>query len=132
MLWRALTPNRFLRRWITLLDQNYTVSAVKSVVTASAGGVTGKIRSTSAHMCSRGGASAAQCTLRNNWQGDGVGTKTTLHGKSVAECCAACTAKPSCALFVHLPTNTPTCNLYGATGSNGKAAQGVVTGTPKR
>ena len=65
-------------------------------------GATGKIRSTSAHMCSRGTKGAA-CTLRQNYEGDGVGKPTTLRGKTVPECCAACTAQKGCAVFVFLP-----------------------------
>ena len=53
-------------------------------------------------MCSRGNKGAA-CTLRQNYEGDGVGKPTTLHGKTVPECCAACTAHKGCAVFVFLP-----------------------------
>jgi hypothetical protein len=94
-------------------------------------GATGKIRSTSGHMCSRATKNAA-CTLRQNYKGDGVGIPTKLTGKTVPECCAACAAHKGCAVFVFLPGNVPTCTLYPATGSNGKTVTGAVTGTPQR
>ena len=38
-------------KWITLLESNVTVTALKATVTASAPGGTGKIRATSGHLC---------------------------------------------------------------------------------
>ena len=128
-------------KWITLLPTNVSVFSLKAVVTASASPRSqGKIRSTSGHLCTRAPKGAA-CTVRDNFQGDGVGKSTTYEwSRSVAECCAACTAVKSCAIFVFKlgavnpksGTRVNTCTLWEATGGNGKAVNGVVTGSPNR
>ena len=121
-------------KWITLLPGNLSgVTALKAMVTASAApkGALAKIRSLSAHLCSRAGTQGKACTLRQNWAADGI-SPTVLHGKNVAECCAACTASKSCALFVVTIANAATCTLYDATGVGGKAIPGAVTGSPPR
>jgi hypothetical protein len=128
-------------KWITLLPTNVTVAAIKAVVTASASPLhPGKIRSVSGHLCTRA-PKAGSCTLRENFQGDGVGTSTKYEwSRSVAECCAACTAVKSCAIFVFKPgavnpksgTRVNTCTMWEATGGRGKTVSGVVTGSPNR
>ena len=113
------------------------MGALKAVVTASAPGSTGgKIRSTSGHMCTRASGGAG-CSLRQNYEGDGVGKATKFEwSKSVSECCTACTAQSACAMFVFNPSTNGngvnTCTLWTATGSNGKVVDGVVTASPKR
>jgi hypothetical protein len=91
--WRVLANGSSVgNKWITLLPNNVTVTALKAVVTASAPGAQGKIRSTSGHLCTRA-PKGVGCTLRQNWQGDGVGKSTKYEwSKSASECCTACTA----------------------------------------
>ena len=138
--WRVLANGSSVgNKWITLLSNNITVTALKAVVTASAPGSQGKIRSTSGHLCTRA-PKGAGCTLRHNFQGDGVGKSTKYEwSKSVSECCAGCTAVESCAIFVFTPGHVNsrgqqvnTCTLWEATGGHGKVASGVVTGSPNR
>ena len=120
-------------KWIELLAGNLTVTSLKATVTASAApkGAAAKIRSLSAHLCTRGGGSSKACSLRQNWVANGL-LPTVQRGKDVAECCAACSARKSCALFVVTPSNVPTCTLYDATSVGGKEVQGAVTGSPPR
>ena len=138
--WRVLANGSSVgNKWITLLSNNITVTALKAVVTASAPGSQGKIRSTSGHLCTRA-PKGAGCTLRHNFQGDGVGKSTKYEwSKSVSECCAACTAVESCAIFVFTPGHVNsrgqqvnTCTVWEATGGHGKVVSGVVTGSPNR
>jgi hypothetical protein len=132
--WRVLATGTSVgNKWITLLPSNVSVTAIKSTVTASANPASpGTIRSTSGHFCTRAPKGAA-CTLRQNFQGDGVGKSSKYEwSRSVSECCAACTAVKSCAIFVFRPGRVNTCTLWEATGGNGKAVNGVVTGSPNR
>ena len=50
-------------KWIVLLERNLTVSAIRTVATATVPGTVARIRSTSAHLCSRA-ASNATCSVR--------------------------------------------------------------------
>lgn len=122
-------------KWITLLEKNLTVTAVRTVVTAAAAGATARVRSTSAHLCSRSTPSA-KCSVRQDWVADGVGNSTNRNGdaKTIAECCAACTALKGCALFVAEPNTIDghSCVLWSATGVGGKVVKGAVTGSPPR
>ena len=59
-------------KWIVLLEKNLTVSAIRAVATATAPGTAARIRSTSAHLCSRAIPNAT-CSLRQDWVADGVG-----------------------------------------------------------
>ena len=59
-------------KWIVLLEKNLTVSAIRAVATATAPGTVARIRSTSAHLCSRAIPNAT-CSLRQDWVADGVG-----------------------------------------------------------
>ena len=73
-------------KWITLLAENVTgVTALKATVTRSLGPPgAAKLRSLSAHLCSRAGKASKTCSLRQNWAANGV-APTVLKGKNVAE-----------------------------------------------
>ena len=122
-------------KWIVLLEKNLTVSAIRTVATATVPGTVARIRSTSAHLCSRATPNAT-CSLRQDWVADGVGNSTNRNGdaKSIAECCDACTKLKSCALFVAAPNaiDGHGCVLWSATGVGGKVVKGAVTGSPRR
>lgn len=115
-------------KWISLLEANYTVTALRAQVTASAAGSTPKLRTISGHLCPRA-SKQAQCKVQHNFAANGVGP-TVLHGKTMNGCCAACTAKKGCALAVLMPGNVQSCTLYTASGAGGKAIQGAVTLSP--
>ena len=122
-------------KWITLLDTNLTVSAVRSRATATFEGGQARIRSTSAHLCSRSTPSA-KCNLRQDWVADGVGNSTNRDGdaKTIAQCCAACSKLKGCALFVATPNSIDghSCVLWSRTGAgHGKVVKGAVTGSPR-
>eukprot|EP01043_Picozoa_sp_COSAG02_P023761 COSAG02_NODE_1277_length_13502_cov_14.551593_14_plen_554_part_00 len=121
-------------KWIVLLQRNLTVSAIRTVATGTALGTTARIRSTSAHLCSRA-KSNASCSIRQDWAADGVGNSTNRNGdaKTIAECCDACTKTKGCALFVAKPNaiDGHGCVLWSATGVGGQVIKGAVTGSPR-
>jgi len=120
-------------KWITLLDKNLTVSAIRTVATGTFEGAKARIRSTSAHRCSRS-IPSGKCNLRQDWAADGVGNSTNRNGdaKTIAECCEACSKMTGCALFVATPNaiDGHGCILWSATGVGGKTVKGAVTGSP--
>ena len=122
-------------KWIALLEKNLSVSAIRTVATATAPGTAARIRSTSAHLCPRATPNAT-CNIRQDWVADGVGNSTNRNGdaKTIAECCDACTKMKECALFVAKPNaiDGHGCVLWSATGVGGQVIKGAVTGTPQR
>lgn len=122
-------------KWIVLLDKNLTASAIRTVVTVTAPGTRARVRSTSAHLCSRAIPNAT-CSTRLDWVADGIGNSTNRNGdaKTIAECCDACTKLEGCALFVATPNpiDGHGCMLWSATGVGGKVVKGAVTGSPRR
>ena len=118
-------------KWITLLPFNLSVVAVRAVVTASA--APPKLRTLSAHVCSRA-STTGTCATQQDFAANGVGPRQ-LAGVSISGCCAACEKAPSCALFVHLPAENKrkqTCTLFNAASVGGKMVVGAVSGSPPR
>ena len=123
-------------KWIKLLDKNITVTALKTVVTATSTGTAAKLRSLSAHRCSRA-TTYAQCTLKHNFAAGGAGNHTQLLGdaKTIDECCDACNSDQTCRLFVALPQpiDGHTCMLYTAFNTSAdQVINGAISGSPKR
>jgi hypothetical protein len=122
-------------KWITLLEENVTVHAVRAVAMASAAGARARIRSTSAHLCPHSSPSGT-CNIRRDWVADGVGNSTNRNGdaKTITECCGACAELEGCALFVAQPNPVDghNCVPWSATGVTGKVVEGAVTGSPQR
>ena len=124
-------------KWIKLLDQNVTVTALKTVVTATfPSGSVAKLRSLSAHRCSRA-TTYAQCTLKENFAAGGAGASTQLLGdaKTIDECCDACSSDHTCQLFVAFPQpiDGHTCMLYTALNASAdQVVKGAISGSPQR
>eukprot|EP01052_Picozoa_sp_SAG31_P022992 SAG31_NODE_1861_length_7044_cov_169.866379_1_plen_569_part_00 len=136
MAWTRIANGTSMgNKWIVLLEKNLTVSAIRTVATTTAPGTTARIRSTSAHLCSRAKANET-CNIRQDWAADGVGNSTNRNGdaKTIAECCDSCTKTKGCALFVAKPNpiDGHGCILWSATGVGGQVIKGAVTGTPQR
>ena len=131
--WTAIANGTSIgNKWITLLPVNYTVTALKAVVTAAAAS-SAKLRSVAGHLCPRSGRSK-QCTLRKDWLANGVGGKVQAEGGvELGACCAACTAAKGCAFFTLLPSARPgvgKCTLFTASSAGGHAVTGAYTGSP--
>lgn len=123
-------------KWIKLLDQNISVTALRTVVTATSAGTMAKLRSLSAHRCSRA-TTYAQCTLKHNFAAGGAGNHTQLLGdaKTIDECCDACNSDHTCRLFVALPQpiDGHTCMLYTAFNTSAdQVVSGAISGSPQR
>jgi len=118
-------------KWITLLPLNYTVTALKAVITASAA-PPAKLRSVSGHLCPRSGKTK-QCSIRKDWLANGVGGKAAKGNLELGQCCAACMAQKGCAFFTLQSGGMPgigKCTLFTASSAGGKTVKGAYTGSP--
>jgi hypothetical protein len=115
-------------KWISLLPTNVSVVALRTVVTASA--APPKLRSLSAHLCSRAPPDT-QCNIQADFAANGVGPML-LPGKTARQCCGACSAAPGCALFVYRPSGRASCTLYNASSVGGQRINGAISGSPPR
>ena len=131
--WVVLANGSFVgNKWITLLSNNYTVTALRAMVTASATNSAPKLRSVSGHLCARSDKST-HCKVQQNFAGNGVGGTVAWAGHAAGECCAACKAKKGCAFALLMPAKSgsfPTCTVHTASYAGDKMIQGAVTLSP--
>lgn len=116
-------------KWIQLFSNTMTVTALRLRVTAAADSMLSRVQLVSfeAFLCNR--PSDHGCTVHADQRVSYTAKETiaTIANSNAAACCAACSSKGTCAVFLVSPTKD--CVLLNADGVS-ESAPGWTTGSP--